>query len=388
MKKFSICLAVCTFALSVSFADALTPVPSKEHLIKVTFRSVAPLTLPEIKVPTVINVQLPSDFSYRRNVVVYNKTSEIFEPSIIIGSEEKITPQNVNTSYIGNFAPSFLIDGFYDTYQDFDLPQEGSGEVSIVYSYRDSIKSNSLYLALDRYVALPNSITVKAEINGDEKIILAKHRPLSSTIVFPENASKRWIIEFVYSQPLRISELDIQNLSSAKTSSSLRFLAKPGSEYEIYLDPEVVVPIPTKESPNRNDPQGIKEASIAGAIIANKYYREADSDFDRIPDIKDNCVRTANTDQVDVDQNGRGDACDDYDRDGVINFLDNCIDEPNSNQADIDNDTIGDVCDGDESRITEKYPGIVWGGIIFAGLVFIGLFAFVAIQIRKKQGTM
>ena len=120
-----------------------------------------------------------------------------------------------------------------------------------------------------------------------------------------------------------------------------------------------------------------KDALKLSNIVSqpNPTYRIADSDSDGVPDVQDNCVSVANPDQADVNNNGRGDACDDYDFDGVINAQDNCPNNPNANQADTDGDGIGDVCDPDESRLTEKYTWIPWVGIGFAALVVLGLFA-------------
>jgi hypothetical protein len=59
-----------------------------------------------------------------------------------------------------------------------------------------------------------------------------------------------------------------------------------------------------------------------------------DTDKDGVPDSADNCANTPNADQVDLDNDGKGDACDeDIDGDGVLNADDADPRDPNVQQA-------------------------------------------------------
>lgn len=76
---------------------------------------------------------------------------------------------------------------------------------------------------------------------------------------------------------------------------------------------------------------------------------DPDDDNDQIRDAVDNCSLTSNPEQEDNDHDGRGDVCDaDDDDDGILDVNDNCPFQDNVDQSDIDGDGIGDLCDGDQ----------------------------------------
>ncbi len=75
----------------------------------------------------------------------------------------------------------------------------------------------------------------------------------------------------------------------------------------------------------------------------------ADSDSDSLLDPADNCPIHANTDQLDTDTDGKGDACDiDDDNDSIRDISDNCPIAANTDQANADDN--GNVCDDDDDN--------------------------------------
>ena len=75
-----------------------------------------------------------------------------------------------------------------------------------------------------------------------------------------------------------------------------------------------------------------------------------DNDDDSVHDVTDNCPGIANTNQLDSNGDGIGDACDspDLDGDGVPNETDNCPLVANPSQSDTDGDGDGNACDSDD----------------------------------------
>ena len=69
---------------------------------------------------------------------------------------------------------------------------------------------------------------------------------------------------------------------------------------------------------------------VANTLVAEKAFADAsDYDSDGVPNYVDNCLNISNSDQVDLDLNGVGDACEgvgnpdtDLDRSGFVNTLD------------------------------------------------------------------
>lgn len=375
LKTLFLVIVVLSFAFT---ASAQVPQGSKISQVISAYRLYKDIDNISINVPTVVEVPFADEFIERFDFAILDKTTNSFEPHFF---KQKIfineIPVSVDTNPI-TFGINRMVDNNVVTFAEFNLPDNAQGKVQITLSSLKSITSSSLTTLLDNNVALPNSIEIRAEVAGQNRIVVANKRMSQQTIYFPKTNSNVWTITFTFGQPLRISELRLQQDSAVKTNTrALRFLSQPGHSYRIYFDPDRAERAPVGEAGNLSFS---KDVLIIPAVLSqnNPNYIIADVDNDGVPDILDNCISVANLDQLDINNNGRGDVCDDFDQDGISNFKDNCPDNPNRDQKDIDSDGIGDVCDGEESRITEKYPWIPWAGIGFAAVILIILFVLMA----------
>jgi len=338
-----------------------------------------------INVPTTVEVPFTNEFIERNDFAVLDTTDNIFIPNYykheILSEFTPLSvsslPQNVNINNI--------IDNNLTTYANFYLPQNSLGRIEILLSSSVPITSSALTILLDKNVSLPSSVEIKALIGGEYNTVVAPTRMDRQTINFPQTTSNAWTVVFNYSQPLRISEFRLNQENADKYNlKAIRFLAQPQHSYRIYFEPDRSSNIYVGESGNLSSAKDIFQLSSA-LTQNNPYYTIADIDNDGIPDINDNCVSLSNPDQKDINNNGRGDVCDDFDGDGVININDNCPDIPNYNQKDTDSDKIGDVCDKEESRITEKYPYLPWLGIGSAAIVLIILLFLTAKSMKINK---
>lgn len=108
-----------------------------------------------------------------------------------------------------------------------------------------------------------------------------------------------------------------------------------------------------------------------------------DIDKDNIISYQDNCPYNYNPDQKDTDNNKIWDICEDKDWDNIIN--DNCPNSYNPDQKDIDNDKIWDACDQKDDRFIESNKYFFWWFVIFAGFTFLVIIYFMFKKLNNKN---
>jgi hypothetical protein len=359
----------------------ITPETRAEIAVS-AFRKFTDVQLPAIVVPTVVEVPFDGEFMERRDFLVHDETIGQFQASLY---QESASPllfdaQVLQGTQESRFQAHYMTDRNAGTFAEFGIQSSGIDTAQIQLAAPTPITTSSLTLLLDQFVALPTSI----EIRANDRIVVAQRALEGTTIRFPRTTATTWTVTLTYAQPLRIAELSLNPEGvQVPQSQMLRFLAQPDHQYRIYFDSDRYVSVDLPESGDLMSDEGVQRATRRAAQ-ANPRYQLADSDADGVPDIRDNCVLMANSDQTDIDANGRGDGCDDFDRDGIRNEEDNCQNNPNRDQRDEDDDGIGNVCDPEESRITERHPWLPWVGIGSAALVLIVL---IGLTVMKTPHT-
>lgn len=349
-----------------------------------SFQSIIDVPDQGVKVPTVFEVPMSFDKKFLNSVAVVDESDDSFLPNLVISNNlVKTVTWNVLDSSVGGKAES-LMDKDNNTYKEYSVSDDDSiNKVSIkIKATNQLVETSSLTFNFDRYVALPKTIQISVydEESENYKIILAKSLMRSSTINFPKVSGRDFKIELEYSQPLRIREISLNPANLQQSSSTVRFLAQSGKSYKIYYNTDRYVKVETDEMPNLRDDKDILVVNNFSES-KNSIYKKSDVDYDGIPDELDNCVFVANKNQEDVNENGRGDVCDDFDRDGVINSKDNCPNDPNRYQEDEDVDGIGDICDMEESRFFARNSWLPMTLIVMVGVIVVSLFL---ITFRKK----
>lgn len=332
-----------------------------------------------------VEIELGQNYQPNTPILVVEEKSNLMQNYLIIKqSELQKTSYEIFEKDI-NYSLDELNDGNLDSFVNFPVTSNyADNTTQLILQYNSEIISKSLLISFSQYSKLPSSVKIEAQINDRIETVVNEIQIDGNEIFFPKTKSDKWYITFQLYQPLRVSEISlIQEMPQQNNPSLLRFIAGSGNSYKILLNPEPLLQVPSMVDVTLKD---IDQSRVVKTgvlpIYDNPRYVNLDSDGDRIPDGKDNCPRTTNYSQEDMDGNGIGDACEDFDNDGIINSKDNCPDNPNSNQSDQDKDNIGDICDTIESRFAEKHPWLLWVGIIY---VLISTLVLVIFTLKKSK---
>jgi len=337
-----------------------------------------------VPVPTKVELEIPNaSMSQFEKPVVYEKNADRFIRATLITPQKVSDNPTISVSRNSGTKTASLLDGdsntFYTVEAYPDGVQRGDKWIStITISWASPITASKAVFAIDETGITPSQVMVSADTG-----VVASWQPYTGTdILFNSQVTSRHFqISFEHTGDVRISEVSIPHTTTSELTR-ISFLMQPNETYEIYSNPIDTTNVYSyTQSSSYSNTQG----TFLGRVSPQKntLFWSGDLDGDGLPASNDNCLEYANQDQLDENQNGIGDACEDFDQDGVKAAIDNCPDYPNANQRDTDGDGIGDECDPEESRLTEQYKWVPLVGIVVAGGVLVALFASVMLAARK-----
>jgi len=219
---------------------------------------------------------------------------------------------------------------------------------------------------------------------------------------FPRSTNYRYYkVNFETSTSLKLNEIILQTRNEA----TLQFVANEGSNYRVYYG-DIRASITEYGEINYLENTPFTVVNLAKQKKNADFNR--DIDRDSIDYNIDNCPFDKNSSQVDSDNDGIGDACqdefvyskestdnivnndsessdyntevstttpvlstkvNDKDSDGISNIFDNCPNTYNPSQYDKDLNGIGDACDKNKNH--SNYVQILVGILIFVCLIII-----------------
>lgn len=380
------------FLVGVASAYALEPEwQENQQVDKTVFRDVITIPAFRIDVPMVVELPVPEEVA-KSPVLVEDSEGSVQRAYIKQYSELVEKEEYVTTQFTSDFTQQALVDGDKSTKVSFPFEEkvENKAEVNISASpfYDETVTASGITFDVAENATLPSTVTIRAQTPGSSavQLVVAK-RPVSGRIIsFPSTTAYNFMIEFGLEQPLHLSEIALIQKGAVVHTYGIRFLAEPGETYTAYLNPEGPYGPMKRNEANLTSDINVLQILEGGTASPqpNPQYERLDIDGDGVPDEFDNCPRTPNTEQRDVNRNSKGDACEDFDRDGVMTSNDNCPNVPNRLQKDTDADGVGDECDREESRMTERNPWIPWFGMGVAAVVLLSLF-IVTVRSRPHE---
>jgi hypothetical protein len=371
-----VCAVSCLFSLQKVQALSLPPTDPRTSFI-----DYAPLQIPSLTVPTVVQLSLPD--SAKGSVYIFDSTTNTFvgnRKKIVqgINGEKAIAAEYSDDGLTWNPMPS-LIDGNSDTF--LDVLHTDTDYYALQYPQVTSI--SGLELEFAKYSAPPINFSIEYldQSTGKRIPVRVNSSFPSNSISFPTIQTTELYFSLENQQPIRLVDIHTK-LANAPISTEqfIQFLAKPEGNYFVYANADKPVQFSQTEAIQFESPDPI---SILAKFERNPLFQPADQDADGVIDSNDNCPATANSDQKDIDRSSVGDVCEDFDSDTVVNSRDNCPSDSNRAQTDTDGDAIGDTCDSFDNRITERYGWLPWLGIGLAGVVLL----FVLVRTIRSKST-
>lgn len=366
MKKLFL---IPSFLLFFTIASADPEIDTSRYK-KITNIQVKGIITPKV-------IQLETKEFHGSNTLLLNEDGEII-PHIWMHNFKNINKQiykisSVSSEFEGK--KENLVDGDNKTSFSFDPDQ--SEEEKIEIEFNEEVNISGVIIHLDEGVISPQTISIRAKFNNEEWKTLVAQKNYTSYLEFPDVSVSNLEISFSTPHFLRISELEIASKSlfdgrnKIESVEELTFFAEEGKRYFLFSDAHFGQ---KTYNPTKKQPLSVDEATPIFEMPAAENNPDFNPDFDNdgINDNIDLCPKIVDPENTDIDNNGRGDACEDPDLDNIYSNLDNCPFAYNPDQTDSDFDGTGDVCDQDANL--EILPFLVPENFDLSRMEFVYVF--------------
>lgn len=339
------------------------------------YQTVSTIEVGDIGLPQVVLLELSEDHSGSLVIVDENNQQVATRMASSLYPREKLP-----VSYT-NFSPTL------------EQLQQDTGVV-----YFDSRKSvhtfeidvtgtqvSHLSLEFIRDMLPPQSVSVSYQLDNQWIPLVTNTKrvtniPLGS-VSAQENENVRLKVTMKSDNLIGLINASVFSGENNNTWQSIYWYAQPNTQYTMYHDSsfghQTNFYVPSQQ-PLRFD-EVTPKVTIKQSE-ANPFY-DTDFDNDGIDDPLDLCPRNKDANNTDIDNNGRGDVCEDKDLDGKVFGEDNCPVQYNPKQTDSDADGIGDECDNNDDRVSETIP--YFSSVLF-GLV-AGVLLWLVYRSRKQN---
>ncbi len=288
-----------------------------------------------------------------------------------------LTVSNISSPFSG--TPSALLDQNNSTLFAFE-PQE-NGNYSVTISFAEPTVVRSVDINLGSGIIPPKKVSVSAVFADGKNGKLISRGDFSPVLELP-NLGNPISLSFIFETPhvLQIADISFTGEQKELQTNSILFFAEEGKTYTLYSKPHFGYATYTPDPQPLVNDEKTPIFSLPPAQKNPAFHN--DFDGDGILDEKDLCPKDADSNNTDIDTNGRGDVCEDPDIDGIFSIKDNCPFVYNPGQEDKDQDKKGNACDTEENRWTENNPFLFWS--IMGGIVVL-LGGIMWNTIRKKS---
>ncbi len=362
MKKITFIIFSLIFT-SLSFATTKELKPDFSRFENITKIKISGITTPKV-------VKLKTKKFYNGQTILLNQDNEIITHKWI-RSSQKIKSQNIkvtNISSVFEGKKENLVDGNYDTSLTFHPETDRKKEVTLNFDKLTDV--SGIFVKLADGIINPKTVTVKGTFAGNKNVVIVNNKRFSYHIPFPKVSVTQLQISYNTPHFLRISEIEIIGQEEVEKTDELIFFAEEGQTYTLYSNAHFGQ---KHYNAKKYQPLNINNKTPIFSLPNSEKNIIFNDDFDgdELSDNIDLCPKIPDANNLDIDNNHRGDVCEDPDQDNKMSAKDNCPFVYNPAQKDSDADKIGDLCDNEDNRISENSDYLLY--IVFGfGALFLG----------------